>query len=116
MIHPHGPAKLTLAEAPAGRLGETLLIRGRQLGLRMWDEGPAATPKPEATRPYETVGYVLSGHARLVYPGGTLDLGPGDSYLVPRETPHRYEILEPFIALEATSPAQAPLLVAERES
>ena len=115
MIHPHVPAKLTLAEAPAGRLGETLLIRGRQLGLRLWDESPNGHPKIEATRPYETVGYVLSGHARLRHPGGVIDLGPGDSWLVPRETPHRYEILEPFIALEATSPAQAPLLVAERE-
>jgi hypothetical protein len=31
-------------------------------------------------------------------------LGPGDSWVVPRGSSHSYKILEPFTAVEATSP------------
>jgi quercetin dioxygenase-like cupin family protein len=39
-------------------------------------------------------------------------LEPGDSWLVPKGTTHTYKILEPFTALEATSP---PAEVANRD-
>ena len=33
-----------------------------------------------------------------------MKLGPGDSWLVPKGATHRYKILEPFTAIEATAP------------
>jgi hypothetical protein len=35
------------------------------------------------------------------------DTTPGDAWLVPRAASHRYTILEPFIAIEATMPPAA---------
>ena len=54
--------------------------------------------KAPTTRDYETVGYVISGYAR------TLNLKPGDSWLVPAGATHQYMIMEPFTAVEATAP------------
>jgi mannose-6-phosphate isomerase-like protein (cupin superfamily) len=52
---------------------------------------------------YETVGYVISGRARLDLERQTLDLKSGDSWLVPAGAMH-YTIIEPFTAIEATAP------------
>jgi mannose-6-phosphate isomerase-like protein (cupin superfamily) len=53
---------------------------------------------------YETVGYVISGRAKLELEGQTLNLRAGDSWLVPAGAMHRYTIIEPFTAVEATAP------------
>jgi quercetin dioxygenase-like cupin family protein len=55
-------------------------------------------------REYETVGYVISGRAELHLEGQMVLLEPGDSWVVPKGALHGYRILEPFTALEATSP------------
>jgi quercetin dioxygenase-like cupin family protein len=55
-------------------------------------------------RDYETVGYVISGRAELTLEGQSLNLEPGDSWLVPAGAEHSYRILEPFTAVEATAP------------
>ena len=55
-------------------------------------------------RDYETVGYVIKGRAELHLEGQVLLLNAGDSWLVPRGASHTYKILEPFTAVEATSP------------
>ena len=49
---------------------------------------------------YETVGYVISGRARLDLERQTLDLKFGDAWLVPAG---HYTIIEPFTAIEATA-------------
>ncbi|MDP9461049.1 MAG: cupin domain-containing protein, partial [Actinomycetota bacterium] len=49
-------------------------------------------------------GYVISGRARLRAGEQTLELGPGDSWVVPAGLTHTYEIVEAFTAVEATSP------------
>ena len=56
------------------------------------------------SRGYETVGYVISGKAELDLEGQTLTLKAGDSWLVPAGSTHQYTIIEPFTAIEATSP------------
>ncbi len=83
---------------------EAKLARGETIGLRLWQDEPAGTAKDPHSSPYETVGYVLKGRAELIVNGQTQHLGPGDSYLVPKDAPHTYHILETFSAVEATSP------------
>ena len=60
--------------------------------------------EPMPARDYETVGYVIRGRAELHLEGQMLKLEPGDSWLVPKGAAHTYKILEPFTAIEATSP------------
>lgn len=89
--------------APKGAMGQTYLASGKRVAMRLWrDEQPHR--KGNARRDYETVGYVISGRAELTLEGQTIKLGPGDSWLVPAQAEHRYEIVEPFTAVEATSP------------
>jgi quercetin dioxygenase-like cupin family protein len=60
--------------------------------------------KASTARNYETVGYVISGSARLDLEGQTLNLKAGDSWLVPAGAMHQYTIINPFTAVEATAP------------
>ncbi|GAC1419931.1 MAG: hypothetical protein NVSMB64_29120 [Candidatus Velthaea sp.] len=83
---------------------EHKLAAGSQVALRMWRDEEPGEPKPETTRPYETVGYVLAGRAELIVEGKTQALETGDSYLVPRGARHTYRILERFSSVEATAP------------
>jgi quercetin dioxygenase-like cupin family protein len=72
--------------------------------MRLWENEPAGEAKPSSRRDYETVGYVISGMAELTLEGQTIRLEPGDSWLVPPDAEHSYRIVEPFTAVEATSP------------
>ena len=72
--------------------------------MRLWDREPADEPKPATKRDYETIGYVVSGRAELHLEGQTVHLEPGDCWVVPKGASHSYKILEPFTAVEATSP------------
>jgi len=89
--------------SPAGPGGQRYLASGKRVAMRLWDEVPGPA-KAESRREYETVGYVLSGRAELVLEGQLVRLEPGDSWVVPAGATHRYRILEPFRAVEATSP------------
>lgn len=96
--------KVSSAHSPRGELGQKYLADGKALSMRMWEEERPGEPKPEAARDYETVGYVISGRARLHLEGQQVDLEPGDSWVVPKGANHTYEITESFTAVEATSP------------
>ena len=72
--------------------------------MRLWDSEQPSDPRPEVSREYETVGYVISGRAELHLEGQMVLLAPGDSWLVPKGASHTYRILESFTAVEATSP------------
>ncbi len=72
--------------------------------MRLWENEEPGEAKPEVSRPYETIGYVISGRAELRIEGQTVILEPGNSYVVPKESVHSYKILESFTAVEATSP------------
>ena len=96
--------KIEVVEASTGQMGQRYLAAGSRVAMRLWDEQPASEGKPEAARDYETVGYVIGGRARLRAEDQTLELGPGDSWVVPAGISHTYEIIEAFTAVEATSP------------
>ncbi|MGY1669477.1 cupin domain-containing protein [Geodermatophilus sp. SYSU D00710] len=97
-------AKVAAPDAGTGRMGEHHLAAGSRVAMRLWDEQPESAGKPETARDYETVGYVVAGRARLRAGDQTLELGPGDSWVVPAGVSHTYEIVEAFTAVEATSP------------
>ena len=93
--------------SPRGPDGQVYLASGISLGMRVWAGEPAGEGTATA-RDYETVGYVLSGRARLEIEGQSVVLEPGDSWVVPNGAEHRYVIEEEFTAVEATHPpAQA---------
>jgi quercetin dioxygenase-like cupin family protein len=83
---------------------EKFLMSGKALSMRMWEDEEPGQDKPEVSRPYETIGYVLKGKAELHLEGQVVTLEAGDSYLVPKDARHTYKILETFTAVEATAP------------
>jgi quercetin dioxygenase-like cupin family protein len=90
--------------SPTGTMGQKYLVSGKRISMRLWEEEPSDEIKSPSQRTYETVGYVLKGRAELRIGEHEVRLEPGSSWLVPALTPHVYRILEPFTALEATSP------------
>ena len=96
--------KVNEGNAPRGEMGQRHLASGESVSMRLWDGEEPGEPKPEAAREYETVGYVVEGRAELHLEGQMVLLEPGDSWLVPKGAVHTYKILEPFTAVEATSP------------
>jgi quercetin dioxygenase-like cupin family protein len=107
---PEGPrrdtsiTKVNVRYSPLGKRGQKYLASGVKLSMRLWEQEQPGKPKSATQRPYETVGYVVSGRAELEIEGQTVMLEPGDSWLVPKDSRHRYTILEPFTAVEATCP------------
>ncbi len=97
-------SKVGAADVHAGQMGQQNLAAGSRVAMRLWAAEEPTEGKPEAAREYETVGYVITGRARLRAGEHTLDLSPGDSWVVPAGVSHTYEILEAFTAVEATSP------------
>src|SRR6266487_4187439 len=96
--------KVNSAHSPKGAMGQKYLASGIHVAMRLWEAEAAGEPKPPTQRDYETVGYVISGRAELHREGQMVLLAPGDSWVVPRGSTHSYRILEPFTAIEATSP------------
>ena len=96
--------KVSSEHSPRGTMGQKYLADGKSVSMRLWDGEEPGDPKPEASRDYETVGYVVSGRAELHLEGQKVLLEPGDSWLVPKGASHTYNILETFTAVEATSP------------
>jgi quercetin dioxygenase-like cupin family protein len=100
--------KVNAQSSPIGKMGQKYLAIGKKISMRLWEkEGPDET-KQDTARPYETVGYAIEGRAELHLEGQMVLLEPGSSWIVPEGATHHYKILEPFTAVEATSPpAQA---------
>jgi quercetin dioxygenase-like cupin family protein len=96
--------KVSSCHSPRGRMGQRYLASGVRLAMRLWEGESPGTAMPESQRDYETIGYVLQGRAELLLEGQTIVLEPGDCWVVPRDARHTYRILEPFTAIEATSP------------
>ena len=96
--------KVDSRNSPHGAMGQKYLASGVHVAMRLWEKEPATEEKPESHRDYEVVGYVVAGKAELHIEGQTVLLQEGDSWVVPRGSAHRYHILEPFKAVEATSP------------
>lgn len=96
--------KMPSAEAQIGEMGQKYLVVGDQMSIRKWEREQPQDAKPPRSREYETVGYVIEGKAQLHIDGETITLNPGDAWVVPAQREHTYTILEPFTAVEATSP------------
>jgi uncharacterized RmlC-like cupin family protein len=105
MPRPRPVKKTSLDEAPRGPRPLRPLLVGARLVVRL-REGPQDA-KDRAS--HETVGFVLSGRARLEIEGHEIALCPGDCWLVPKGARHRLRTDEPFAALEASTfdPADA---------
>jgi quercetin dioxygenase-like cupin family protein len=96
--------KVDSSYSPHGGMGQTYLASGKSVSMRLWKDEQPGVAKPASRRDYETVGYVIQGRAQLQVEGQTLLLNPGDSWVVPKGAEHTYKVLEPFTAVEATSP------------
>ncbi|MBW4672044.1 MAG: cupin domain-containing protein [Cyanomargarita calcarea GSE-NOS-MK-12-04C] len=96
--------KVDSAYSPKGQLGQKYLASGKSVSMRLWENEEPAEAKEATTREYETVGYVINGRAELHIEGQILLLESGNSWVVPKGASHTYKILEPFTAVEATSP------------
>ncbi|ACK71177.1 Cupin 2 conserved barrel domain protein [Gloeothece citriformis PCC 7424] len=96
--------KVNSQSSPKGAMGQKYLACGINISMRLWENEPPADAKPETKREYETVGYVISGRAELHLEGQKVILEPGSSWIVPKGASHTYKILEPFTAVEATTP------------
>jgi quercetin dioxygenase-like cupin family protein len=96
--------KVQSKHSPKGETGQKYLASGIHVSMRLYEDEQPGHEKPETTRDYETVGYVINGRAELHIEGQMVLLEPGDSWVVPRGSRHTYKILEPFTAVEATSP------------
>ena len=96
--------KIKSEYSPKGAMGQKYLASGKQLSMRLWENEAPGEAKPESRREYETVGYVIQGRAELHLEGQKVLLEPGDSWVVPKGAAHTYKVLEPFTAVEATSP------------
>src|SRR3712207_2827723 len=58
--------KVNEGSAPRGEMGQRHLASGESVSMRLWDGEEPGDPKPEAARPYETVGYVIGGDRKSV--------------------------------------------------
>lgn len=96
--------KVCSEHSPTGSMGQKYLASGVHVAMRLWQDEPAGESKAPTQRDYETVGYVIGGRAELHLQDQIVLLEPGDSWVVPRGASHSYHILEPFTAVEATSP------------
>lgn len=96
--------KVQSQESPTGEMGQKYLASGKAVSMRLWENEQPDDAKPESSREYETVGYVISGRAELHLEGQMVLLEPGDSWTVPKGASHTYRILEAFTAVEATHP------------
>lgn len=96
--------KIDSRHSPKGEMGQKYLASGKNIAMRLWENEEPGEDKEPRARPYETVGYVISGRAELHTEGQMVLLEPGNSWVVPQGASHTYRILESFTAVEATYP------------
>ena len=99
----HSVKKIDSSASPTGDLGQTYLVSGTSVAMRLWEESAGEGGEPH-TRPYETVGYVVEGRVEVHVGDDTVTCGAGDSYLVPEGAVRHYKVLDDLVAVEATSP------------
>ena len=99
----HSVKKIDSSASPTGDLGQTYLVSGTALAMRLWKESAGEAGEPH-TRPYETVGYVVEGRVEVHVGSDRITCGAGDSYLVPDGATRHYKVLDDLVAVEATSP------------
>lgn len=96
--------KVSAQYSPKGKMGQKYLASGKSVSMRLWEQLPPDTPAQPSQRNYEIVGYALEGQAELHLENQMVLLHPGDCWVIPKGASHYFKILEPFTAVEATSP------------
>jgi len=66
--------KVEADSSPRGEMGQKYLVAGKRVSMRLWTDEPGGKLKHPTARDYETVGYVISGSAKLNLEGQTLNL------------------------------------------
>ncbi len=56
------------------------------------------------SHPHEQLVYIVRGRIRFQHPGGTFDVGPGNSFLVPGNVEHQASALEDSEVLDVFTP------------
>lgn len=94
--HPVDPAKGAVA---------TEILRGEQASVNIWQI--TDTMAAHLHREHEEIIIVRSGRARARIGDRDVDLGPGDVFLVPRNTVHAARAIgeEPFVGVSVFAPA-----------
>lgn len=64
----------------------------------------------EHSHPHEQSGYVISGIYRMTENGREYILHPGDSYAIPGDTPHSFEVLEGGEVIDVFTPIREDYL------
>jgi quercetin dioxygenase-like cupin family protein len=59
---------------------------------------------PEHRHDNEQIATVVSGRLRFLVGGEEREVGPGESVLIPGGVPHRVDVLEPAVVLDAFAP------------
>ena len=70
--------KVQASSSPRGEMGQKYLVAGKRVSMRLWIDEPGGKLKGPTSRDYETVGYVISGSAKLDLEGQTLNLKAGE--------------------------------------
>lgn len=65
--------KVETDTSPKGEMGQRYLVAGKRVSMRLWIDEPGGKLKAPTSREYETVGYVISGSAKLDLEGQTLN-------------------------------------------
>jgi hypothetical protein len=63
--------KVEADSSPKGEMGQRYLVAGKGVSMRLWVLEPGAEVKYPTSGEYETVGYVISGSAKLDLEGQT---------------------------------------------
>ncbi len=96
--------KVEAGHSPSGTQGQKYLATGKSMSMRLWEQVQPLDDMKPVRRTYETVGYVIAGHAELTTEGQTVKLQPGSSWIVPKDAEHSYRVIDTFTAVEATHP------------
>lgn len=87
---------------------DSLAVGERSMVSKMnYEEGNFATLHQH---PHEQCGYVISGKYRLVVDGREYQLGPGDSYAIPGDTPHSFQVIEGGEVIDVFTPIREDYL------
>lgn len=64
----------------------------------------------EHAHPHEQSGYVISGRYLMTVKEQAYELGPGDSYAIPGNTPHSFKVIESGEVIDVFTPIREDYL------
>lgn len=84
------------------------LAVGDEMSIQHFRLAPGAVV-PEHSHHHEQLGYIVSGEAVFITDGEETVVGPGDSYAIPSNEPHRVEVRDDdeVVGIDVFSPPRA---------